>query len=406
MDESESPMPRKDQKTKSEPPRGIFERPKDSGIWWVSYCDGEGRRHREKVGPRGLALDVYRKRKNEIREARFFPEVIRRREVALADMIDDYLQRIEGKLRSVRECKRQGKLWKKMLPGRSLRQIQPGDIERAIAKRAAEVAPATINRGLAFLKRVFNVAINDDLCEVNPVRKVKFFKENNARVRFLAADEEKALMAELEEPDRIMVTVALHTGFRQAEQFQLLWEHVDFSTGLMTIPRSKSGELRRVPMNDVVRDILRALPSRMKGPVVFPCATGKTPHDARNYVSRVFQPAVKRAAIAAFRWHDLRHTFASRLAMAGVDLRTIQELMGHKTLVMTLRYAHLSQSHQFEAVQRLAGTSGTRSGTSESRENVVELPARATHEEDAESEVGRGGIEPPTRRFSVCCSTD
>src|SRR5437762_8943658 len=89
------------------PPRGIFERPKGSGIWWVHYFDQYGRRHREKVGPKKLAVDVYRKRKTAVREGRFFPEDIRRREVPLAAMIDDYLHRIEGNLRAIREYRRQ-----------------------------------------------------------------------------------------------------------------------------------------------------------------------------------------------------------------------------------------------------------------------------------------------------------
>src|SRR5262249_8146922 len=86
---------------------------------------------------------------------------------------------------------------------------------------------------------------------------------------------------------------------------------------------------------------------------VFPSRTGKTPLNANNFINHVWNPLLAEAEIENFRWHDCRHTFASRLVMAGVDLRTVQELLGHKTITMTLRYAHLSPTHQREAVQRL-----------------------------------------------------
>jgi site-specific recombinase XerD len=102
-----------------------------------------------------------------------------------------------------------------------------------------------------------------------------------------------------------------------------------------------------------VRALLRDLPSRLKSEYVFPSETEDSAIDANNFRRRVFQPAVEQAGIENFRWHDLRHTFASRLVMAGVDLRTVQELMGHKTIEMTLRYSHLSPAHQLDAVKKL-----------------------------------------------------
>jgi Phage integrase family len=150
---------------------------------------------------------------------------------------------------------------------------------------------------------------------------------------------------------------------------------------------AKHGEARRIPMNDTVRELLRALPSRLKSALVFPSATGETPIDARNYMNRVFVPALDKAHIDGFRWHDLRHSFASRLVMKGVDLRTVQELLGHKTLAMTLRYSHLSPAHQLDAVRRLDAptedrATATSTATEENDEKkaaggsaeVVELP--------------------------------
>ncbi len=345
----------KDQNQPDERPRdrGVFERPTGSGIWWVRYMDGNRRLHREKVGTKALALKVYRKRKTEIAERRFFPEQIGWRDVLLSDVIEDYLKRAKGALRSYRDYERYGRYWTDALGTKTLRQVTPGDIERYIAGLDDELTPASINRQLAFLKRVFNVAIADGKAITNPVRSVKLFKENNQRVRFLTDEEELRLREAIGETEWPMVAVAMHTGLRQAEEFKLHWEHVDFTTGILTVPRSKHGETRRVPMNDTVREILRARTSRLKGACVFPSGTGETPIDACNYMRRIFVPALAAAAIENFHWHDLRHTFASRLIMAGVDLRTVQELMGHKTITMTLRYAHLSPAHQLDAVQRL-----------------------------------------------------
>ncbi len=344
--------------------RGIYEREPGSGVWSIRYADENGTIHREVVGPKGLARKVYQKRKNEVHERRFFPERIGRRDVLFAVMVDDYLSRVKGRLRCYREYERYGRYWKAALPGRSLRQILPGDIERYVAQRARDVAPATVNRELQFLKHLFNVAIADGKAETNPVKAVKLFRENNQRVRFLTDDEESALRQAIGEVEWPMVALAIHTGLRQAEQFKLRWDHVDFKTGIITIPRSKHGEARRVPMNDTVRDILRSRQSRLKSPYVFPSATGETPLDARNYMNRVFNKALKRAKVENFTWHCLRHTFASRLVMKGVDLRTVQELTGHKTMTMTLRYSHLSPGHQLDAVQRLnAAPTDTRTDT-------------------------------------------
>ena len=362
--------------------RGVYEHPKGSGVHWILYYDANGRRHREKVGPKKLAGELYEKRKTDVRERRFFPERLRRRDWLLDKVIDDYLVRHKDRLRWFGHYERYAGTWKAAFKGRTLTQILPGDVDRCVAARRREVQPATVNRELAFLRRVFNVAIEDGKADTNPVRPKMFFRENNQRVRFLTEEEEKGLRQAIGEAAWPLVAVALHTGLRRSEQFSLEWEYVDFQTGILTVPHSKHGGARRVPMNDTVRAILRGRPNRLKGSYVFPSGTGETPLDANNFVRRDFVPALAQAKIEGFRWHDLRHTFASRLVMAGVDLRTVQELLGHKTLAMTLRYSHLSPAHQLDAVQRLNPKTATCTATKESAEKqpaavgaeVLDLP--------------------------------
>src|SRR5262245_33884506 len=215
--------------------RGSFERPKGSGVWWVCYFDEDGRKHREKVGPKGLALKLYQRRKTEVHERRFFPERIRRRDVLLKDFITDYLARAKPKLRSFVNHERYGRYWTDALGDRPLRQVLPADLDRYVARRRDErMAVASINRELAFLKRVFNVAIADGRADVNPVKAVRFFKENNARVRFLTIEEEASLRGAMAPEHRTMIVVAIHTGLRRGEQLR--------RTSRRTIERSECAQ--------------------------------------------------------------------------------------------------------------------------------------------------------------------
>jgi site-specific recombinase XerD len=337
--------------------RGIFERPKDSGIWWVRYADNFGRIHREKVGPKGLAKTVYQKRKVEVKEGKFFPENLRRRrEILFKDMVKLYLEdHARPNKRSYRDDCRRVKRLLDAFGEKALSEISTQDAARFKARLSQEVSPATVNRFLALLKTIFNKGIQWGKTKDNPARGVKLFKENGQRVRFLSEEEEDNLKTEFPPEYWPLVEFAIHTGTRQGEMFNLRWTDINFQTKIITIPipQSKSGEMKHIPMNDRVIEILRALPSRMKGEWVFPSSKETTPMNGNNFTKRVFIPAVKKAEIENFRWHDLRHTFASRLVMKGNDLRTVQELMGHKDIKMTLRYSHLSPAHKMKAVQTL-----------------------------------------------------
>lgn len=144
--------------------------------------------------------------------------------------------------------------------------------------------------------------------------------------------------------------LALNTGLRLSEQYELTWECVDLRRRSLTVGRSKNGETRHIPLNDAAVAALTstATAARALGPV-FINYLGQPLRSPREW----FEPCIREAGIQDFTWHCLRHTFASRLVMAGVDLRTVQELVGHKTIQMTCRYAHLAPKHQLAAVQRL-----------------------------------------------------
>ena len=130
----------------------------------------------------------------------------------------------------------------------------------------------------------------------------------------------------------------------------LEWEkHIDLKHNFILLDQTKNGDRREIPINGTVRDALTGLMRRLDSPYVFVDAEGKRLKD----VKRSFHTACRKAGIKDFRFHDLRHTFASHLVMAGISISTVKDLLGHKTLTMTLRYAHLTKSHRVKAVNPL-----------------------------------------------------
>lgn len=200
---------------------------------------------------------------------------------------------------------------------------------------------ATANRHRSLLSSVFSFGVKRALVASNPVAAIPEFPENEGRVRFLDIEEERSLAAALDDHHRAQVELALHTGIRKGEQNGLTWEKVDLNARILTV-RGKTGR-RFVPINSGARSAIERL-HRASGGSQFVC-----PREWRRW----FPKACKAAGIHDFRWHDLRHTFASRLVMKGVDLSSVQRLLGHSSIVQTMRYAHLSPEHLRAAVDRL-----------------------------------------------------
>jgi site-specific recombinase XerD len=353
-------------------PRGVFQKvPGKNSPWWIRFVDASGRFRRERVGTKRAAIDLYRKRKNDALEGKKLPEKLRRATVSFAEIASDALvysksnklsygddvSRMETLLRWFREYPAEG--------------ITAQDIERRFEQQTW--TPATMNRHRALLSLTYRLAIRNGKVKDNPARLVRHRLENNARIRFLSPEEETQLRAAIEAacPERIAeLDVALHTGLRLSEQYRLRWEDVSFSRRTLTIQRSKNGETRHVPLNKAALSALASLEKRANGSE-FVCGGAVEPR-------RWFEPVVVAANLTAFSWHCLRHTFASRLVMAGVDIRTVQELMGHKTIAMTVRYAHLAPQHTLAAVERLDVSTEQPTDTTTDTAQLIPLNTEAT----------------------------
>jgi integrase len=221
------------------------------------------------------------------------------------------------------------------------------DTEAYLAKSKATTKPATVNREIALIKHMYSKAIEWGKCKENPTKKVKLLKGEVKRVRFLMPDEIQTLLSKCKDYLKSIVIVAAHSGMRKGEILSLKWDQVNFEQGIITLHDTKNSERRDIPMDETVKTTLREM--EKTGPYVFSNGDGESLGDWR----RAFEGAVRRSGIEDFHFHDLRHTFASNLVMAGVDLVTVKELMGHKDLTMTLRYAHLGPDHKARAINIL-----------------------------------------------------
>jgi len=260
---------------------------------------------------------------------------------------------------------------KSLFGGKNLSEISPDLVDRYRAERLRSyrpgskslISPTTVNKEVALLKAMVNKAITWGYLEVNPLRNVKRLAEPDGRLRYLDAEEAERLLAAC--PPRLspIVLCALHTGMRRGEILGLTWDRVDMKQRIIQVTGTKTGRNRTIPINDPLLEALRHLPRHLGTDYVFWNQETET-----RYVSikRAWRTALKNAKITAFRFHDLRHTFASHVQMGLGDLRATQTLLGHADPRMTMRYAHLSDARLREAVRSIAhlSTGATPSATS------------------------------------------
>jgi len=357
-------MPRKPRQEKR---KGIFERVKGSNIWWIRYTNEQGKRVAAKVGTFAAAVHVYERRTAAIRLGVLLPNSPRRG-VKFSELVADAIKFSEKHHRASKDFKQRVNLALDEFGDRVAESITTRELQDWVDEMAEqrEWTGGTRNRFKSSLSTVFREGMRAGKITVNPARLIRRSKESLGRVRFLSYEEEaklrKAIAATL--PGRIkdegesafaQLDVALHTGMRKSEQFTATWDQVDLERGFIYLSMTKNGADRFVTLNSAAVQVLRRLQERHKRLGLPPEST--LFHSKRDGLiknpRKWFATALEQAKIEGVTWHTLRHTFASRLVMAGVDLKTVQELMGHKTIAMTARYAHLAPTHKLQALETL-----------------------------------------------------
>ncbi len=343
---------------------GLYKRHK---VWWMRLrYEGQLVRRSTGTTDKRVASAIYAKTRVKILEGRFF-EALEERDRTFGELMERYL-RERSSLKAPRSHLRDESALKHLstvFGAKSLAEVTPKRLAAYKAQRRVEgTAPATINKELQLVRHAFNVAIREwEWCRDNPMRNVSMERVQNQVDRWLTPAEEERLLAVTPEWLREIIIFGLNTGMRRGEILSLRWEDVDFLRGTLVVMKSKNRERRTIPLNHTVFELLAAkqAASGQTGGLVFLSAR-ETPID-ESHLARAFSQARARARLEAFRFHDLRHTFATRMVQRGIDLYKVQRLLGHKTSVMTQRYAHHSPESLREGVRVLEERRGPRGGT-------------------------------------------
>jgi integrase len=328
--------------------------------WYVYYRDKSGRQGNQKIGDAD-ALTVAQAREAAIL---FKSQLIRgelpqkknARKSTLKYFIDTHYEpwAIANRKGGAATLQMIRSAFKSMLDAPLDNITLSGFEDWRTSARRKGLKSATINRLTTALQAALNWGVRYGKIERNPLAGLPKLKEtdSNKNTRYLDDDERRRLNAALPKaPEylRAMVLVSLGTGIRRGNLFSLLWEDIDFNAKAMTLraDASKSENQSIIPISDDVIAVLKKWREHSKGARVF--TSPKTGNMIDN-VRKSFATLLETAGIEKFRWHDMRHSFASQLVMAGVDLNTVRELMGHADMKMTLRYAHLAPNIKSKAV--------------------------------------------------------
>ncbi len=319
---------------------GLFKR--NRTLWMDFMYQGKRVRRSTGTSDKRLASAILAKVKTQIVEGEFFDKR-EEQDRTFGEMMERYLAE-RAILKAPKSRVRDGSALKHLLPvfgGKLLAEVTPKSLTAYRTQRRTDgAATATINKELQLVRHAYNLAMREwEWCQTNPMHKISLEPAHNQVDRWLMAHEEDRLIDASPVWLREILTFALNTGMRQGEILALQWQDVDFYRGILVVMKSKNHERRTIPLNNMVFTLLSEKKSagRSDGPVF---VTGRGNPLQVRYLARTFTKARNRAGLLDFRFHDLRHTFASRLVQRGIDLYKVQRLLGHKTGLMTQRYAH------------------------------------------------------------------
>lgn len=328
---------------------GLYKR-KGSQYYWMTFrVNGKKIYESTETRNKKLAETRHAKRLVETADGKWFPSEAKKR--TFEELKERYMNehsKIHKTSKSTLRDESSFKHLSSYFKGLKLSEILPARISEYKSLRTGDGAkPATLSRELEVLRHSLNLAVREwEWLERSPFEKVRIERVNNRIERWLAKEEENILLDASLPWLRDIIIFALNTGMRQSEILNLKWTEVDLFRRIVVALETKNKEKRTIPINQTVLDLLKVKikVQSMSGYVFTSQASDRI--DARNLL-RAFYRARKAVNLEDVRFHDLRHTFATRLVQSGVDLYTVKELLGHKTITMTMRYAH----HNIESLR-------------------------------------------------------
>ncbi len=333
---------------------GIFGR-KDRRGYYISFINAMGKRVKRKVHAENVtqARNIRNAELARVEQAKalgFTPAG----DETFCDAADRFLhyQRVRLTERSFdRELGIVEKHLKPFFRGLKLSAVRRAEIQRYITKRSGSVGANSVIKEINVIKHLMRLAVEWELIPLNPAQGIKPPKTPPGRVRYLEPSQLRVLLESAVDWLRPIIAIAVVTGMRRGEIVELRWIHVDLSGGRICLPQTKNGEVRIVYLNANARMVIQSLPPGLPMTKVFGEITP-------GQVTAAFVRLCRELRLKDFRFHDLRHTAASWLRMAGADIHTVAQILGHKDLRMAARYQHLSPAYLSEAVGKLDGVFG------------------------------------------------